>query len=220
MKLYTVIIAVVFLGGLARGAEQDATAEHYPRAFDTPIPRSDLPPGSVEFSRDLPAPKWSAPYCKQWTDDCSECGAGGLELEIECRQLAAGACIPSRVRCFEIDYSIAPLYCEAVTSQCDESTWSLDENGLTSANGTALCNKRGVATTPKVADYAKFLEDQRRKEDYKCKRIRSEEQYMMDCMEDGSTKNVCLEFLPRYRLPARLRARLKTIVNESLDLQR
>jgi len=130
------------------------TLSHYDR------PR--LPAGAVERPRDTSAPNWAAPFCSQWTDDCVTCRGSALSDAISCYDRSTSTCVPKKVRCIDIDETVAPLFCTIVDEECGGIIYGVNQDGRTDSVSHGLCpieHKREHPQDYKCISNRKRVED-------------------------------------------------------------
>lgn len=163
------------------------------------VPRPPLPDGAVEVDRATRAADWSAPFCSKWTDECTECWGSALDSRAVC-QSRKGACTPSRIRCIDVDWAMAPLYCARIDEECGGTTFQVDEKGARQdASGGGFCPNERYRRAPV---------------DYTCASLRSVYEFCRqqsseaDCKEEGRALSAARP----------TRERLRTILRQSLSL--
>jgi len=162
--------------------------------------RAALPRGAVETPRASSASRWSAPFCKAWTDGCLECSGSGLENEVYCKDRNISACIPSKVRCIEVDWHIAPLYCAGIMEECSEAMFSVDGNGKRQDASHGICPVERTRRDP---------------EDYKCISFRSA---FEECSKNSDAMS-CRKQARAFSAAQAVRERLLIMFQESEALQ-
>jgi hypothetical protein len=167
--------------------------------------RAPLPIGEVELPRGLPAAKWSAPFCKVWTDDCLECSGSALEMEVLCKDRKMVACASSRVRCLEIDLHVAPLYCAEVSDECQTLAF---RGGPDGSRADASGNNCGDFPT-------KSTVPERAPENWKCETFQAQQE---ECVRNGAPLTVCRREGAAAASGALVR--LKTMLRESESLRK
>jgi hypothetical protein len=167
--------------------------------------RAPLPIGEVELPRGLPAAKWSAPFCKVWTDDCLECSGSALEMEVLCKDRKMVACTSSRVRCLEIDLHVAPLYCAEVSDECQTLAF---RGGPDGSRADASGNNCGDFPT-------KSTVPERAPENWKCETFQAQQE---ECVRNGAPLTVCRREGAAAASGALVR--LKTMLRESESLRK
>lgn len=162
--------------------------------------RAALAKGGVEAPRTSKAPEWSAPFCKTWTDGCLECSGSSLEIEVYCKDRNAAACIPSKVRCLEVDWHVAPLYCAGITEECSETLFVVDGNGRRQDASHGMCPIERTRRDP---------------EDYKCITYRSAHE---ECRKNGDAMS-CGKQARASSAAQAVRKRMRSMLQESEALQ-
>lgn len=162
--------------------------------------RSALPKGDVEMPRTSKASDWSAPFCKTWTDGCLECSGTGLEDDVYCKGRNISACIPSKVRCIEVDWHVAPLYCAGITEECSETRFGVDGSGRRQDASHGMCPVEKTRRNP---------------EDYRCITYRSD---FEECRKNSDAPT-CGKQAHAFSAAQTVRKRLRIMLRESEALQ-